>query len=184
MNPQQPMPGLQTLSGRFLPIGTEFSQPPQAFSPKVDINALRDAIKNNETGIVKSDPYLWHQPSGVKKIGNANGAYNVTDAELASYALKYLGRKVNAETFLNNRALQDQYMNAKIKSLADRGLTAEQIMASHRGGLSDLTPAGLENKIKIYQDYVNKGMKIYMKNANTQRTLADLQNMGGLSMIK
>lgn len=143
----------------------------------VDPGKVAAAIKNNETGGVK-DPYSFRQKSGAGDY--ANGAYQVRDSELKTYSPRYLGRQVSPQEFLSSPQMQDNYMNVKATSLAGRGLSAEQIMAAHRGGGSDLTSPALASLVSAHQGYVNKGMQFYGQPAapaDQGRSLQDLTAM-------
>lgn len=133
-------------------------QPPAPTGQPVNATKLSQAIKSNETGGQKN-PYSFRQPSGAGDY--ANGAYQVRDSELKTYAPRYLGQPITSQQFLDSPAMQDNYMNAKASSLAQRGLTPEQILAVHRGGGSDLTAPVLSSLVNRYQGYVSQGMKFY-----------------------
>lgn len=135
------------------------STPAQAI-PKVDPDKLAESIKKNETGIVKK-PYSFSQPSGVKALGRALGAYQITEAELKTYAQRFLGKAVSAREFLASPDVQDAYMKGKIEALSARGLSAPEIMAVHNKGMSDLTPEGLTTSTQKAAGYVKKGMRTY-----------------------
>ena len=154
----------------FIPRRIQYQgEPTPTFSPKVNSEKLAEAIRINETGGVKKNAYSFRQPSNSGIPGDmANGAYQVTDAELATYAPRYLGKAVTPQQFLNDPTMQDNYMRVKATALGDRGLTPEQIMAVHRGGASDLTPQALTMMVQKYQPYVIKGMMNYTKQATPQ----------------
>lgn len=155
----------------------QYSAPEQPAPARADPGRVSAAIRQNETGGVKN-PYSFRQPSGNPAMGMANGAYQVTDAELRSYAPLYLGRPVTSQQFLASPQLQDQYMNVKATNLAARGLTPQEIMAVHRGGSSDLTASALSSMVTRYQPYVTKGMTYYDQAAappaTPARSFADL----------
>ncbi|MDE2105248.1 MAG: hypothetical protein KGL39_48935 [Patescibacteria group bacterium] len=132
--------------------------PTPAPTPAVDPARIAEAVRYNETRGVQ-DPYAFRRPSGAGDY--ANGAYQVRDAELATYAPRYLGRAVTPQQFLASPQMQDQYMRAKAEALAKRGLTPEQILAAHRGGASDLTPEGLASLVSRNKGYVDAGMQVY-----------------------
>jgi hypothetical protein len=121
---------------------------------------LIKAIKYNETRGEKS-PYTFRQPSGIKKYGDALGAYQIIEAELDTYGKRFLGKKVTADEFMKSKPLQDLYVANKVKYLSEKGLTPEEILAVHRGGMSDLTKEGLNKKIKQYAGYVDSGISQY-----------------------
>ena len=117
------------------------------------------AIGTLETGGEK-DPYSFSQPSGYKKIGNANGKYQITDAELKAYAPKFLGKEITPQEFLSSPELQDQFMEAKAKHLLeDLKLTPDKALAAHRAGYSNLDI--LPEKVKEHQGYVDKGLELF-----------------------
>lgn len=145
--------------------------------PRVDPQKLATAIRTNETGGEKN-PYAFSRPSGSSTLGNANGAYQVTDGELKTYAPRFLGMPVSSQTFLQSPALQDRYIKAKISSLASRGLTPEQIFATHRGGMSDLTAAALQGITSKYKGYVDAGMLNY-NGTTTPTSSPQLPIVGG-----
>lgn len=162
----------------FMPAAKmSFSNPSSPLPPSVDPGKIAQAIKNNETGGIRN-PYSFRQPSNSGIRGDmANGAYQVTDAELATYAPKYLGKTVTSQQFMADPQMQDNYMNVKATALAGRGLTPDQIMAVHRGGGSDLTPPALQGLVQKYQPYVSKGMQFYNQGSSpisTGRSINDL----------
>jgi hypothetical protein len=126
----------------------------------VDVPKLVETIKYNESRGEKN-PYGFSQFSGIKKLGKALGAYQITEGELATYAKRYLGKTVTAKEFLANPKLQDEYIKNKVESLAKRGLTVEEILAAHRVGASDLTDEGLAKIKKQAEAYIASGMTVY-----------------------
>lgn len=161
-NPQQSSGGYGFINGFIPAIKTPMYQAQSLPipAPNTDPNLIAQAIKNNETG-GKQSPYSFSQPSGAGDM--ANGAYQIRDSELKTYAPRYLGANVTSQQFLNDPQMQDNYMNAKATSLANRGLTPQQIMAVHRGGASNLTASALDALVKAHQGYVDKGMQ-FIKN--------------------
>ena len=139
---------------------------PAAQTTGVDVQRVVSSIKGNETGGIQN-PYSFHQPSGSKAMGNANGAYQITDGELKTYAPRFLGRAVTPQQFLSDPSMQDTYMSHKVMSLANRKLSAPQIMAVHRGGMSDLTPEGISSMQTKYASYVHSGMLKYSGQQDT-----------------
>lgn len=103
----------------------------------VPTDKLREAIGMSETSIIPEEKrYSYNKPSGIKLFGRDLGKYQVTDAELKTYAKRYLGRNVTSDEFLKNPKLQDEYMDNKIKYLREQGYTDAEIAAIHRGGIN------------------------------------------------
>jgi hypothetical protein len=101
------------------------------------------AIKQNETGGVKTDPYKFYKPSGIESLGNDLGAYQVTEGELKTYSPRYLGgQNINANDFLTSSTAQDKYIDNKIKYYLDKGYTPEDIADIHRSGYTKSFPPG------------------------------------------
>ena len=152
--------------GSFLPSNsTTYTAAPATST--INPQKLASSIAYNETR-GEQNPYSFKQYSGSSTIGNANGKYQITDAELKAYAPRFLGTQITPQQFLNNPSLQDRYINTKIQSLANRRLTPEQILAVHRGGMSDLTPQGLSARVQQYQPYVTAGMNQYNATSSPQ----------------
>lgn len=100
------------------------------------VDKIQNTIADNETAGVKGDPYIFAQPSGVAAYGRAMGKYQVTEAELHTYAPRFLGQAITPAQFLASPHLQDMYMNHKISYLLNEGYTPEQVFDAHRGGMS------------------------------------------------
>lgn len=133
---------------------------PPILSPKVDVDKLAKTIKTLETQGEK-EPYAFRRFSGSKALGDALGAYQITENELKTYGKRFLGKNVSRKEFLSNPKLQDDYMKGKINSLMERGLSLEEILASHRRGMSDLTEKGLADRLQKASRYVKKGLEFY-----------------------
>lgn len=167
MENQSPFTNIPNALASFIPSRTyDYTKAPTP-APAVDASKLGNAIAYNETRGVQN-PYSFTKYSGDPTIGNANGKYQVTDAELKTYSPKFLGTTTSPQTFLQSPALQDRYIQAKINSLSSRGLTPAQILAVHRGGMSDLTPGGLASVTKAYQPYISAGMSQYNSTSTPQ----------------
>lgn len=118
-----------------------------------NLNNILKVIRHQETRGQLS-PYRFVRFSGDDKQGNANGAYQVTDGELKTYAKRYLGRQVNSDEFLKNPKLQDQYMSNKISDWINRyKMDLPNIFVSHRGGINA--------RIPDYQQYVDEAVNLY-----------------------
>ena len=126
----------------------------------IDLEKATSSIKYNETRGEKN-PYEFYRFSGDSKLGDALGAYQVTEGELKLYSERFLNKKVTREDFLNSRKLQDDYIKGKVKWLESKGLTIEEILAAHRGGFSDFSKK--RDKVKQYAQYVQDGLEQYSK---------------------
>jgi len=127
----------------------------------IDIPRFLSSIKANETSIVKGDPYKSYQFSGVKKYGNAVGAYRVTKGEFDRLKDRYLPKGVTFKDFQNNSSLQDMYMSNRALTMAAQGYTPQQIADFHNKGTGVLMTDKASNHSPgstNYQnpDYVNK----------------------------
>jgi hypothetical protein len=129
-------------------------QPVTAPAPKIDVQKYLAAIANNETGIVKGNPYTFAKFSGDPKMGRDLGKYQVTEGELKSYAPKYLGQKMTGDQFLASSTAQDRYITNKANRFAGEGYTPPQVADIHRRGFTNASPPGSTQ----YQDpaYVAK----------------------------
>lgn len=126
---------------------------------KTNPTRLLSAFANNETGGLKTDPYVFSQPSGIKAYGKALGKYQVTESELKQFAQEYIGKPVTPNQFLSSPALQDAYMTGKIKKLQNEGFGDAAILALHNKGMSGKTdPDVIKEKIAHAQAYVDKGL--------------------------
>lgn len=134
---------------------------PNIINGNIDYSKLRNSIKFNETNTIKN-PYSFTQPSGVKKYGNANGAYQVTDAEIKERSKQFLGRDITPKEFIANPTLQDQYMDGKLKYLQSQGYNKpEDFIASHRAGFSDTSEEAKAKRLKERANYVKAAMNYY-----------------------
>lgn len=148
--------------GNLFSSTTTYTRPPDS-SSNIDYPKLRESIKFNETNL-KKNPYSFKQPSGTKKYGNANGAYQITDAEIKERSKQFTGQQLTPQQFLSNPTNQDKYMDGKIKYLESIGLTTPQdIIAAHRGGFSDTSTAAKSKRLQERVNYVNAAMKFYNK---------------------
>jgi len=156
MNPKENF--LNSLMGikgglQYNSIPATVQPPPAPVVKPVDVLKAREAIAHNESGILKK-PYVFSQPSGQANIGSALGRYQVTSAELKSYAKRFLGQPINDKQFLASSTAQDKYMEGKIKYYSGLGYTPENIADIHRRGFTKSGDPGYTT----YQDpdYVKK----------------------------
>ena len=145
MNPKRTF--LQKALGRYNVVKPETNLTAEQLKDN-RYDRIKEGIAHNETRGVKTDPYLFSQHSGDDNQGDAIGRYQVTEGELKTYGKKYLGRDVDIANFRKNPVAQDEYIKAKIKTLALRGNTPEQIADIHRRGVANSSPAGS----RVYQD--------------------------------
>lgn len=147
--------------------GTVVYNKPDIVDPTdAEVKQILPAIRNNETGIIKSDPYSFRKFSGDQEMGDDIGAYQVTSGELKSWSKQFLGKEITPDEFASSSNLQDQYMTSKVKTLLQAGATPAEVFALHRGGLTNYAdPAVREQRVKTRQDYVNKAMD-FMKTLN------------------
>lgn len=139
----------------------KLSQPVVSFAaPSTSADRFRKGIQQNETSVVQGDPYASSQYSGNPNLGNAMGAYRVTEGELKSYGQKFLGQPVTSQQFQTSRDLQDKYMNGKFNYYSNLGYTPQQIADIHNKGFTNAGTAGSTT----YQnpDYVNKFNKTFL----------------------
>lgn len=129
---------------------------------RTHVDTLMEAIAYNESRGEK-DQYGTTTKAGNRKGNTANGKYQVTTDELATYAKRFLGRDVKEKEFRSNPQLQDEYMRNKISFLFDEGLTPGEILASHRRGLPNW---GDKEKLKEKRDmsvkYIQDGMEQFI----------------------
>ena len=124
------------------------------------IKKYREGIAGNEA-TKTGDSYTFHKFSGSKALGDDNGRYQITTAEINERSKQFLGRKVSVEEFLASPKLQDQYMDAKIKYLLSNGWNVPQMLAAHRGGFSNFS-----KRQHIYEErkpYVDNIMNSFKK---------------------
>ena len=145
--------------------------PPVANPSQIDVNAMKTAIYNRETGNRPDipNPYMYSKPSGDKTMGQDLGKYQVTSGELKTYSSRFLnGEQVKDKDFLNSRFLQEQYMNNKIKFLQGQGLSPEEIFASHAQGIPNwgdkkMLQQKIINANKNRSNYVSDSIHEYNK---------------------
>ena len=137
-----------------------FSSPQEKIAPALNNEALSSAIAYNETAGVKDNPYQFSRPSGVKSLGNAIGKYQITQGELDTWSPKFLGSKVDEETFKRFPGLQDTYMREKANYLnTTYGWGPDKIIAAHRGGFGE--PEEIDRIMKEHQSYVDQALNNY-----------------------
>jgi hypothetical protein len=146
-------PGVVTQKNVTQKITSPIASSTPASQP-ININKILEVIRHQESRGQKN-PYGFSQFSGKKEIGNANGAYQVTDAELKTYSKKYLGRDITPQEFLSNPKLQDQYMTSKVQRFSNMfNFTIPEIFGAHRGGIG-----GRSNP--SYKTYIDEATKLY-----------------------
>lgn len=123
------------------------------------VESLKDALAYNETRGIKGNPYSFSQPSGSTTVGNALGKYQVTSARLKEKGQDFLGKPTTDQEFLSNPSLQDKFMDAQNRWLRSKGLTDEQIIATHRAGWGDLSKSYLTKVVNDRSGYVNNALK-------------------------
>lgn len=128
--------------------------------PQKEIESAKQAIKYMETRGEKN-PYSFSQPSGVKELGEAMGAYQITEAKLKENAKKFLGRNVSKQEFLNNPELQDKFVESEIKYLKDNNFKIDSLFSAHRGGWSDMSRQATINRNNKYKEYMNQATQKY-----------------------
>jgi hypothetical protein len=120
----------------------------------VNINKMLEVFRHQESRGEKN-PYSFSQYSGVENLGDALGAYQVTEGELRTYGKKYLGKDVTAKQFLENPKLQDTYMTNKIIDFENRyKFSVPEMFGAHRGGIG-----GRSNP--NYQQYIQEAVNLY-----------------------
>ena len=131
---------------------------PTKTNPQVD--SRRDIVKaiayNESRG--EKNPYSARRFSGKKELGDALGAYQVTQGELKSYGKKYTGKDITDKEFIGNKELQDLYMENKVKDLETRyKMSYADILRAHRGGLNV--------KKGKHESYVRAGLSAIKNNS-------------------
>lgn len=138
---------------------TVVNQDPAAVMEKHTAPRIMEALANNETGGVQTDPYSFRKPSGDPKQGDDIGKYQVTSGELKSWSKQFLGETITPDEFQKDPDLQDAYMRAKITELMKSGASTAEVIAMHRGGLTGYAdPTIRQKKVGQRQDYVDKAM--------------------------
>lgn len=118
------------------------------------------AIAYNETRGVKTDPYKFRKPSGVKEYGDDMGKYQVTEAELKSWSPEFMGRAITPEQYMEDPKLQDEYNTKKVSKLQEIGATPEEIFAMHRGGLTHfMDPEVRKRRVGERREYVDSAIQ-------------------------
>lgn len=175
--PQKAPPPVMTnnISGMYTPPVIKTSSPiamasvkpvkssvqvPTTTPVQINIPKFLAAIKYNETRGVKGDPYLSSQPSGDPKLGNAIGAYRITESTFNQNKDKYLPKGTTLKQFQTTPALQDMYMTNQALSRAKQGYTPQQMADFHRAGtgvLQDKRSVNYQPGSNNYQNaaYVN-----------------------------
>lgn len=147
------MPPKQSFIQRIIGESTVDNRPAHA-EQQANLDRIRTGIANNETSVVRGDPYKSSQNSGVAAYGRALGKYRVTEAELNTYGKRFLGSSISPDDFLNSPSLQDQYINHKANYYLNQGYTPQQFADIHNKGLTNEAAPGASS----YQspNYVNK----------------------------
>jgi hypothetical protein len=112
----------------------------------------------NET---EDGAYKAINPASKENYGDALGAYQIKEATLSDNAMRFLGKRVTKDEFLNSPELQDQFIRAEIKYLQDAGYKTNSLFAAHHGGWSDQTRNATINRNTKYEKYMNDAMKQY-----------------------
>lgn len=131
---------------------------------KIDPVKVAKVIKSIETDILK-EPYSFRQPSGDKALGDALGAYQITEGLLKRYGKDYLGKEVTTEQFLKSPQLQDKFMEKEIERWdkeKDGKLSPQMAMAIHRRGWKGAREK-FDGNVGDTRSYVEKGLKRYYK---------------------
>lgn len=137
---------------------SEAMQDPKAIKND-SVSRIMQAIANNETGGVKTDPYSYRKFSGSTAAGDDIGKYQVTTGELKSWSKQFLGEEITPDEYQGDPTIQDAYMKAKVGHLMDTGATPAEILAMHRGGLTGYgDPAVRQKKLAARKEYADKGV--------------------------
>ena len=140
----------------FKSVEKQVVVPPVQIQKKtIDMPRLKKTLAYNETkGIPEEkEKYSSSQDSGRVDLGDALGKYRVTEGELETFSKKYLGKKVGKSEFLGNPQLQETYMDNKLADWESKGLTIEDMLLYHRGGLGA--------KKEEYPGYISEGLAYY-----------------------
>lgn len=139
-------------------------EPAQVIKPSVSKrDPLIDAIAFNETRGIEDEQkkYQYRKPSGTEGMGDDIGKYQITTAELEAWGDDIMGRPVNVEEFAKSPELQDEYIEKKLAMIRRDvpGITDEEILAIHRGGLTGYAdPKVRKKKVKDRQEYVESAL--------------------------
>lgn len=128
------------------------------------LEAVKEAISQNEKIKTGEDVYKFHKFSGDKRYGDDLGKYQITSARLKEKSKAFLGRSVTDKEFLNSPELQEKFMDEQIKFLLKHNYSVAELIAAHRGGFSDF-----RNKKKVLNErekYTQKALDEYIKQTN------------------
>jgi len=128
--------------------------------PEKMVSSIRDSIRYMESRGEKN-PYSFYQHSGIDELGDALGAYQITEAKLNELSQKFLGRKVNRDEFLKDPSLQDRYVESQIKYLLDNNFKVNSLFTAHRGGWSDMSRQATIKRNSKYKQYMDEATKKY-----------------------
>lgn len=120
--------------------------------------AVAKALADNES-IKEGNVYTFHKPSGIKAYGDDLGKYQITSARLKERSKQFLGRLVSDKEFLNSPKLQEDFIKAQIKWLRSKGLTSDEIIATHRHGFGKMTREDVDTAVEKRPEYVAKTKK-------------------------
>jgi len=135
--------------------------------PDTTINNIKNTIKYMESRGEKA-PYSFSQYSGDPDLGDALGAYQITEAKLDENAKRFLGKDVSREEFLKNPKLQDKFVESEIKYLLDNKFKTNSLFSAHRGGWSDMTTPATKARNQKYNQYMTEATQKYNELSQNQ----------------
>jgi len=142
-----------------------------------EIEKIRKTIKymesRGEAAKGKNVDYGFSQFSGDPDLGDALGAYQITEARLREKGPSFLGKKVTRDEFMKSPELQDQFTRAQIKWQKENGMKLDSVFATHRGGWGKLTRKNMIDRKTQYEQYVREATAQY--NTFTQEEQAELE---------
>ncbi len=133
--------------------------------PQEQIEAAKQAIKYMETrgeaakGTGKD--YSFYRYSGDPTLGDALGAYQITETTLKDNAKKFLGRNVSRQEFLNKPEMQDKFYESEHKYLRDMGYKIDSLFAAHKGGWGHMDTPSVKSMKEKNKGYMTEAMKKY-----------------------
>jgi len=142
-----------------------------------EVERIRKTIKymesRGEAAKGKNVDYGFSQFSGDPKLGDALGAYQITEARLREKGLSFLGKKVTKDEFLASPELQDKFMRSQIPWQKENGMLLDSVFATHRHGWGYMTRQNMINAKTIREQYVREAMAQY--NTFMQEEQAELE---------
>lgn len=135
--------------------------PVTAPKPELDTERILASLRHMETRGEK-DPYSFYQSSGNSDIGDALGAYQITEAKLKEQSKKLgYAHPITRDQFLQNPNMQDDFMRKMVdqRFKGEFNFDLPTMFAAHRGGFSDLN--NMASVYNNYKQYADEGVQEY-----------------------